>query len=175
MQGPRFSTQHHTCGTGFFLFFFYFMPWLSGKTPIPLRWLRWRHLQYYTVQVYIWEESDIISRVHGGLGTGEMVWDLKALAENLGLVPSTHMVAHNHLSLQIQGVWCPLLASLSTRCTHAKQKNKNIRPEGGRVEPLSWAVGLRVTRLKCPGTNFLFPWVSKLHTGQSAGRGRLAF
>lgn len=32
------------------------------------------------------------------------------IAENLGLIPSTHIADHNHLSLQFQGIQHPLLA-----------------------------------------------------------------
>lgn len=32
------------------------------------------------------------------------------LLEDLGLVPSAHVVAHNHQKLQLQGIQCPLLA-----------------------------------------------------------------
>lgn len=42
-------------------------------------------------------------------------------------------------------------------------QNKKIKikdPEGRRAEPLSWAVGLSITKLKRPGTTF--PFVSKL-------------
>ena len=31
-----------------------------------------------------------------------------AIVEDLGLVPSTHMVPHYHLELQFQGIWCIL-------------------------------------------------------------------
>lgn len=37
-----------------------------------------------------------------------------ALAEDLGLVPSTCMATHYHLSLVFQGTQCPFLASLGT-------------------------------------------------------------
>lgn len=36
------------------------------------------------------------------------------LSENLILVSSAHMAVHNHLSLQFQKTWCPLLASVGT-------------------------------------------------------------
>ena len=36
---------------------------------------------------------------------------LVALTKHPGLVPSTHMVAYNHLYLQLQWIWCPLLVS----------------------------------------------------------------
>lgn len=32
---------------------------------------------------------------------------LVALAENRGSIPSTHMLAHNHLSLHFQDIQCP--------------------------------------------------------------------
>jgi hypothetical protein len=48
---------------------------------------------------------------------------LAALAEDPGLIPSTHMVAHNHFKLYFQGIWHPLLATPGIPCidTHAGQ------------------------------------------------------
>jgi hypothetical protein len=39
---------------------------------------------------------------------------LAALTEDLGLVPSAHMVVYNHLKLQFQGIRCPLLNFVGT-------------------------------------------------------------
>lgn len=39
---------------------------------------------------------------------------LAALAEDLGSVPTAHMVAHNHPSFQFQGIQYSLLASVVT-------------------------------------------------------------
>ena len=58
------------------------------------------------------------------LGTGERVQQLRALAalpEDPGLIPSNHMVVHSHLSLQHQGIPCPLLFSESTRHKYGTQ------------------------------------------------------
>jgi hypothetical protein len=49
---------------------------------------------------------------------------MTALPEDQDLIPSTHMVAYNHLKLQFQGIWLPLMASVGTAClwykvTHA--------------------------------------------------------
>lgn len=51
----------------------------------------------------------------GGRGQ-DMAQQLGALvlSEDLGLVPSTHVVAHNQEKLHFQGTQCPLLASVST-------------------------------------------------------------
>ena len=49
------------------------------------------------------------------LEAGEMAQQLRSfvsLAEDLNLVPSTHFRRFN---LQLMGIWCPLLASKSTR------------------------------------------------------------
>jgi hypothetical protein len=46
--------------------------------------------------------------------TREMPQTLRALAalsEDLEKIPSTHMMANNHLQLQFQGIQCHLLAS----------------------------------------------------------------
>jgi hypothetical protein len=50
-----------------------------------------------------------------GFRTDHVLKALVALPEGPGLVPSTHMAAHNHLQLQLQGIQCPLVASLGTR------------------------------------------------------------
>lgn len=41
---------------------------------------------------------------------------LAALAEDLGLFPSTHVTSNNYLKLQFQGTQCSLLASSGTAC-----------------------------------------------------------
>ena len=48
----------------------------------------------------------------------EMVLLLRAFAEDLGLVPSNHMVAYKCLEPQVQGIACPLLAFSGTRYEH---------------------------------------------------------
>lgn len=50
--------------------------------------------------------------------TGEMVMWLRPLAslsEDLGSIPSPRVIAHNHLTLQLQGILCSLLASWPPR------------------------------------------------------------
>jgi hypothetical protein len=44
-----------------------------------------------------------------------------ALAEDLGSITSTHMVAHNHPQLQFQGTRLPLLTSAETEHSHGVQ------------------------------------------------------
>lgn len=39
---------------------------------------------------------------------------LDVLPEDQSLVPSTNMAAHNHLELELLGIWCLLLASVGT-------------------------------------------------------------
>ena len=56
---------------------------------------------------------------HGARATCSLVkyahtW--AALSEKQRLSPHTHMVAHNHLLLQLQGIQCPFLAFPSTVC-----------------------------------------------------------
>jgi hypothetical protein len=52
---------------------------------------------------------------------------LAALPKDPDSVLCTHMVAHNHLQLQFQGIQCPLLASLGnqacTWCRHTCRQN----------------------------------------------------
>ena len=43
------------------------------------------------------------------------------LLEDLGLISSTHMVPHNHLHFQSQGIQCPFLASTGTKNTRGTQ------------------------------------------------------
>lgn len=46
---------------------------------------------------------------------------MAALAEDRGSISSTHVAAHNYLSLQFQGSWRPLMASVGTaymQCTY---------------------------------------------------------
>jgi hypothetical protein len=60
-----------------------------------------------------------------------MVQPLRALAdipEDLGLIANTHMVAHNHLQLQSQGIWCPLLASTGSACTWSTYRHADETP-----------------------------------------------
>lgn len=58
------------------------------------------------------------------LRAGEMAQQTGALAspaEDLGSVPSPHMVTHAHLQLQVQGMQCPLLTftdSMHAHTTH---------------------------------------------------------
>lgn len=58
---------------------------------------------------------------------------LRALAtpaEDLGSDTSSHMAAYNHLLLRVQGLQCPLLASVGARhvCTHSYvQANTHIK------------------------------------------------
>lgn len=52
------------------------------------------------------------------LGAGEVIWQLRltlALAEYLGLIPSTDMAAYKHSELQFQGIQYPLLTSGGTK------------------------------------------------------------
>ena len=62
------------------------------------------------------------------LGVREMAQQLRALGsleENLGSIPSIHMVARNLPHFQVQGTRCPLLTSEDTRQTHATQTEKH--------------------------------------------------
>ena len=55
-----------------------------------------------------------------GKEAGEMAHQLRAftaLAEDLGLVPSTQVVTHNHLHHQFQGIQRSLLVSIGTNAT----------------------------------------------------------
>jgi hypothetical protein len=45
------------------------------------------------------------------------------LAEDPGLVPSTHVAAHNHLVFYSQGTQCPLPASIGTAYTRIHAVN----------------------------------------------------
>lgn len=60
----------------------------------------------------IWEDM-----VRAG-GMAEKITALDILAEDLGLVLSTHLRAHNCLWCQLQGTRCPLLASVHTTLTY---------------------------------------------------------
>lgn len=51
---------------------------------------------------------------------------LPILAENQDLLPTNNMVAQNHLKLQLQGIGCPLLASMDTRHTHVAHAGKTL-------------------------------------------------
>lgn len=52
-----------------------------------------------------------------------------SLADNPGLVPSTNMAVHNHLWLQSQGSWGPLLISPGTTCSsHTECKQSTHTP-----------------------------------------------
>lgn len=49
---------------------------------------------------------------------GKMAQHLRTLAaqpKNPGLIPRTHMTAHNSLQLQDQGTWCAYLATAGTK------------------------------------------------------------
>lgn len=62
-----------------------------------------------------------------GIRWGEVAQRLQALAslvKDPNLVPSTHTVALDYLSLLFQGIWCPLLSSTGTRRKHSKQTHK---------------------------------------------------
>lgn len=52
--------------------------------------------------------------------------ELAALAEDLGPVPNTHMVAHNYLSIRLQGLWYILPRWVPTSITYTTKDNKNI-------------------------------------------------
>ena len=52
-------------------------------------------------------DKSIVSKNHDVYGAREMAQQseaLAALAEDLGWIPSIHMVAHNHLWFQFQGI-----------------------------------------------------------------------
>jgi hypothetical protein len=55
-----------------------------------------------------------IKRKHACWRDGSDSKSLVALTVNLGLAPSTHVVAHNGLRLPFQGIWCSLLASMGS-------------------------------------------------------------
>lgn len=64
--------------------------------------------------------------LHLGLplkGCGETIQGFRALvlAEDPGLIPSTHRDAHNNLQLQFQGILPHLLVSSCTRIAHDAQ------------------------------------------------------
>lgn len=72
-------------------------------------------------------------------GAREMAQQLRVLAafvRDPGLVPSTHLIVHNRLSLQFQGVWLSLMSFKGTtqmcyrhiysQNTHIENKNKSI-------------------------------------------------
>ena len=48
-------------------------------------------------------------------GMAPLLRALVLLAEDLGLILSTHMTTHNHLELQFRGIWHPLLVFSDTR------------------------------------------------------------
>ena len=59
-----------------------------------------------------------------------MAWQFKTLAAlpgDLSLVPSTHMMVHNYLKLQFQGIQYLLLASMGIRCTHGAQTSMKTK------------------------------------------------
>ena len=47
---------------------------------------------------------------------------LAALLEDLVSTSRIHMVAHNHLLFQFQGIWSPLVAALDIVCTSYADK-----------------------------------------------------
>lgn len=46
-----------------------------------------------------------------------------ALAQDLGLVPSTFVLAHSHPYTQFQRIRCPLLISTGSRYSHGSRHN----------------------------------------------------
>lgn len=80
---------------------------------------------------------------------------------DLGLVPGTHMLAHNHLWLQLQGIWCHFRTVWvpGTYLVHmcaCRQKNcvHKIKTEvRSRLRIFVWAgIFLFVYRVECDGT-----------------------
>lgn len=54
-------------------------------------------------------------------GSWKMTQQLRVLGHDLGVISNTHMVADNQPNIQLQGAWCPFLASAITRhmwCTY---------------------------------------------------------
>lgn len=78
-------------------------------------------------------EKALQIKIPDGGRAAEVVQQLRVLdvlVEDLGLVPSIHMAAHNHLQFQFHGIQCPLLSSLDTRpsCSihiHMQAKHPN--------------------------------------------------
>lgn len=79
-----------------------------------------------------------------GLERAQRLRELAALSEDTGLVPSTHVVAHNHLLFQIQGIsalfWLLWASRVSVAQTHMQtntqidMKYKLSKPERKAVE-----------------------------------------
>jgi hypothetical protein len=67
------------------------------------------------------------------IGAGEMARGLRALialAEDTGLIPSTHMMAHNHPELWFQRIQSSLLTSVDPRHKHAAQIYMETKSSG---------------------------------------------
>jgi hypothetical protein len=60
------------------------------------------------------KSSTNVLRQNSFLGLAQWLRALAVLPEDPGLIPSTHMVAYNHLQLQFQEVLCPLLTAKDT-------------------------------------------------------------
>lgn len=55
-------------------------------------------------------------------GHGDPVWWCAVLAEDMNVVPSIQKVAHNLLQHWLQGICCPLVASLGS-CIYRDRHN----------------------------------------------------
>ena len=76
---------------------------------------------------------------------------INALLEDLGSIPSTHMVAHNHLWPQLQDIFHPLLASKGTRHiygaqTRASKAGTHINKVNNQHH-MSWELAVNYTAL----------------------------
>lgn len=72
----------------------------------------------------MWLYLTLFNRILDNGGAGKTAWwlgPLLALSED----PDPHWVAHQHLLLQLQGIYCLLLASSST-CTHVAYTHRHI-------------------------------------------------
>lgn len=111
-----FEYKAETCSWPNFLWVFYlrFFTVVSWEAQASVR-LIWKLSGSLTATCYIgivrqtWRGSTTNTDLRCGGG------GLDVLVEDLGLVPSVHVAAHNHLQFQFHGIQCPLLSSLDTR------------------------------------------------------------
>ena len=59
---------------------------------------------------------------------------LAALAEDVGSVPSTHMMVYNHLLLMFQRAQYPILASIGNRLAHSAQTYMQANTHSHKIE-----------------------------------------
>lgn len=85
----------------------------------------------------------------------QVVQWLIALIEDIGLVLSTYKVAHIHLDLQFQGMWCPILILMHTahNNTHMYMQTKILKYNKVKTKCL-----FKTQFLFMPSPNYVLLW-----------------